>query len=350
MRSSFRTAASVRLADPDPFIAVLLDHLETHAEIERLPDGATIRSPYGSVRLRRMPWGLKVDAVSASAEALATVKSFIADHVFEFAAEARVDWSGHGAGDAVPSHFQEIVVEAVFDVTPRMRRIVFRCDNVAALAAAEHHHIRLLVPPEGRAPRWPGLSDDGRITWPQGEDALASRVYTIRSTDGEAGTFAVDFVLHHDAAAGPGVAFALRAEPGSCAGLLGPGGGGVPGGRSLLLLGDETALPAIARMIETADPQTHITAIVEIEDDAERAYLCPRPGLDIRWICRHGSRTGDPSPLLRALDSRLAASDEEPVVWAGCEHAVAVELRKHLAGVDRVPGRPQVTAYWKRQI
>ncbi len=346
MKPSFRTAASVRLADPEPFIAVLLDHLETHAAVERGPDGAHIVSPYGSLRLRRMSWGLQVDAASGSAEALATVKTFVADHVFEFAADARIDWSGHGAGDAVPSHFQEISVVETFRVTPRMQRIVFRGENVAALAAADHHHVRLLIPPQGRAPRWPGLSADGRIAWPQGEDALASRVYTIRRADERAGTFAVDFVLHHDGAAGPGVGFARRAGHCTVAGLLGPGGGGVPAGRRLLLLGDEAALPAIARIAETADERTAIEAIVEIEDEAERAYLCPRPGLDISWLCRGDDRSRS---LVEALARRLAGRQDRPVVWAGCEQAVAAELRKLLeASAGRIEGKGQVTAYWKR--
>lgn len=347
MKASFRTAASVHLADPEPFIAVLLDHLETHAAVERTPEGAHIHSAYGDLRLRRMPWGVKVDAASGSAEALATVKTFVADHVFEFAEDARIDWSGHGAGDAVPSHFQEITVVEAFSVTPRMRRIVFRSDNIAALAATDHHHIRLLIAPEGRSPRWPVLSTDGRIRWPEGEHALDSRVYTIRSVDERAGTFAVDFVLHHDGAAGPGVAFARRAAHCTIAGLLGPGGSGVPVGRNLLLLGDEAALPAIARIVETADAQTAIEAIIEIEDEAERAYLSPRPGFDISWICCGDDR---PSSLARALSDRLAGHEDRPAVWAGCEQAIATDLRKLLEpSAGRAEGKSHITAYWKRR-
>lgn len=345
MKPSFRTAASVHLTDPEPFIAVLLDHLETHATVERTPDGAHILSTYGNLWLRRMPWGVKVDAASGSAEALATVKTFVADHVFEFAGDARIDWSGHGAGDAVPSHFQEITVVESFPVTPRMQRVVFRCNNVAALATVDHHHVRLLIPPEARAPCWPGLSADGRITWPRGEDTLANRVYTIRSVDEKAGTFVIDFVLHHEGAAGPGVAFARRASHCTVAGLLGPGGGGVPAGRNLLLLGDEAALPAIARIAETADAQTAIKAIVEVENEAEQAYLCPRPGFEIDWIVRSDNQ---PAALARVLSNHLVDAKDRLTVWAGCEQTVAAELRKLLeVFAERVEGKGQVTAYWK---
>ena len=44
---TFRCAVQVQVREAKdyPFVAALLDHLETHAEIERGPDGATILSP-----------------------------------------------------------------------------------------------------------------------------------------------------------------------------------------------------------------------------------------------------------------------------------------------------------------
>ena len=61
---------------------------------------------------------------------------FIAEHVFEFAGEAAsIVWSGDGASDALPPHFQKLVVSGAFDVTPRMRRVLFSCENIAACAS-----------------------------------------------------------------------------------------------------------------------------------------------------------------------------------------------------------------------
>ncbi|MDF3604834.1 siderophore-interacting protein [Paracoccus sp. DMF-8] len=45
--------------------------------------------------------------------------------------------------------------------------------------------------------------------------------------------------------------WALAARPGDPVGLMGPSGGGVPQGDRLILAGDETAYPAIARFLET---------------------------------------------------------------------------------------------------
>ncbi|CAH1650884.1 Fe(3+)-hydroxamate ABC transporter permease FhuB [Hyphomicrobiales bacterium] len=74
---------------------------------------------------------------------------------------------------------------------------------------------------------------------------LARRVYTIRAIDHARKELAIDVVLHDDSV---GSNWARNAEPGDRAGLLGPGGGDVIPADWYLLCGDETALPAIARI------------------------------------------------------------------------------------------------------
>lgn len=348
MTRAMQTTADVQLANPDLFLTVFLDHLETHADVVRKADGADITSEYGHVRLRRSLAGLSIEATASTASELAVIRTFIADHVFEFAADAQVEWSGEGATDTVPANFQEVCVERTEAVTPRMRRVVFRAGRLSAFLNTDHHHVRLLFPPDGKAPRWPRQSASGRLIWPAGDDTLSSRVYTIRWVDERTSTFAIDFVLHHETASGPGVAFAHRAIQGEIAGLIGPGGGGTPPGEKLLLIGDETALPAIARIAESLAGQAEIKAVVEVSDIAETAYLCPGPGLHIEWLLRNGRQAGDPAMILDAVETQLDDKASGLSVWAGCEHGVAGELRARLSA--RLPhlGKTSITAYWRR--
>jgi NADPH-dependent ferric siderophore reductase len=343
-----QTTADVQLANPDLFLTVFLGHLETHAHVERQEGGADITSEYGHVRLRRSRAGFSIEATATTAAELSVIRTFIADHVFEFAADAQVEWSGQGAADTFPANFQEICVERTEAVTPRMRRVVFRAGRLSALLDSNHHHVRLLFPPEGRAPCWPRQSASGRLNWPAGEDMLFSRVYTIRWVDERTSTFAVDFVLHHETTSGPGVAFAHRAGPGAIAGLIGPGGGGTPAGEKLLLIGDETALPAIARIAESVAGHAAVRAIVEVSDTAETTYLCPGPGLQIEWLPRNGRQAGDPTMLVDALQNRLGDKTGGLTVWAGCENGVAAELRARLSGLLPRFGKTSITAYWRR--
>src|SRR2546429_3762223 len=78
----------------------------------------------------------------------------------------------------------------------------------------------------------------------------ARRTYTVRSHDPAAGELAIDFVYHGDEGlAGP---WAAAARPGDTLSLAGPGGAYAPDPAAdwHLLVGDESALPAIGAALE----------------------------------------------------------------------------------------------------
>lgn len=346
--TSFRDRAVVTLDDAGRVLEDLLDHMAEHVTVIRTDAGARLESPFGTVDLLRQRGAVLADVVAPSAEILALIRAFIAEHVFEFAGEgARIDWSGEGPEEGLPPQFRLLRVTAAFDLTPRMRRVVFACDTRGLDASDAGYHIRLLLPPEGRAPRWPVQRANGRLDWPQDEDALVSRVYTLREIDAEAGTIAVDFVLH-EGGVSPGADFSRRARAGDVAGLMGPGGDGRPEGRRLLLLGDEAALPAIARMVAEMPAETEIAAIIEVADAAEEQPLSGPARLAVTWLHR-GETPAERSTLLEeALAARLAGGElRDDFIWAGCEKAVAARLRKRL--LSRHPDRKKASriyAYW----
>src|SRR5690606_36373167 len=147
-----------------------------------------------------------------------------------------------------PAFFREITVVSSSRIAPHLHRVRFAGVDLERFAHGGLH-IRLLLPPEGRSPVWPSLGADGLLAWPSGEDALTVRVYTIRAIDAVAGWIDVDFVLHPGSDS-PAALFAQNAVAGDVIGMIGPGGGHIPEAENLLLLGDDTALPAIARILE----------------------------------------------------------------------------------------------------
>ena len=156
--------------------------------------------------------------------------------------------------------------------------------------AAAGPTVSLLVPRVGDAdPRWPQVARDGRIVWPIGAHGVALRSYTARRQDPAAGEVEIDFVLHGD---GPAAAWAAAAAPGA---LLGVAGGGSLGERpaaQVLLAGDETALPAITRILGAAAPGTRGLALIEVADAAEEQPLPAPDGVDVRWLHRDGTPPG----------------------------------------------------------
>lgn len=117
----------------------------------------------------------------------------------------------------------------------------------AARFAAGSLHFRLLLPPRGRDAVWPRTAANGRTVWPEGEDALHRPVYTTVAAKDDWLEF--DIFRHEGS---PTSDWAQSHPVGETVGLIGPGGGGCPAASELLLFGDETAMPAISRMLAVA--------------------------------------------------------------------------------------------------
>ncbi|MEH0070932.1 siderophore-interacting protein [Pannonibacter sp. Pt2-lr] len=108
--------------------------------------------------------------------------------------------------------------------------------------------MKLLLPPEGRAPVWPKLAANGALILPEGPDGLHMRYYTLKETRKQAGEIDIDVVRH---AGGAVSDWAEACREGDVIGLLGPSGFQHPPlAGPLLLAADGTGAPAVARMIE----------------------------------------------------------------------------------------------------
>lgn len=347
--SAFREQADIKVDNLDVVLADLLNHMEEHATVTRSEHGALISSPFGTVDIRRRSEGLSLEASAGSPEVLAMIKVFVAEHIFEFAGEtASIVWSGAQGEEQTPSHFQRLRVTGAFDVTPRMRRVLFSGERAAALGGEAGYHVRLLFPPNGRPPVWPKISADGRMAWPAGDDELVSRVYTIRSVDAETGEVAIDFALHDHA--GPASAWAARARPGDVVGMLGPSGGRAPAADRHLMAGDETALPALARILADLPAEARGVAIIEVQDENEVQDIENRTGVELRWLFRGDARPGSTTLIEDAIRTIPGpAQGEDVFAWIACEFAAAQTIRAHLRQTWQLPkGRSLVTAYWRR--
>jgi NADPH-dependent ferric siderophore reductase len=129
-------------------------------------------------------------------------------------------------------------------------------------------------------------------------------------------------------------------------GLLGPGGGGVPDATDLLLAGDETALPAIARIAAAMPAAARLRIFIEVEDAFEEQPLPTAASCQIVWLHRASGAAGRLAGIVR---EQLAADRASPFVWVACEQEVARAIRIFLKteiAYDR--DRFTVAAYWQR--
>ena len=178
---------------------------------------------------------------------------------------------------------RRLQVLRVVDITPRMRRITLGGPELAGFVSlGSDDHIKLLFPQnaaEQAALESPTFSIKGDGPQP------AMRDYTPRRFDLGIGELDIDFVLHGD---GPASTWAEQAQVGQHLHIGGPRGSMIVPDifDSYLLIGDETALPAIGRRLEELPAGRQALAVIEIENTAEKQALRSAADVQVIWVVR----------------------------------------------------------------
>lgn len=347
--SSFKLSGIAVPSNAAGMLDEICEHFIEHADVERTGDVALLRSGVGLAHIRIDASRLLIDLDCPTQEALEMSRTILAEHLFYFAEDQpfELTWSEPTSLSALPN-LHEVRVVSAEDVTPHMRRVIFSCADVTPFVGGDMH-VRLLVPPKGRTPVWPGFRDDGRIAWPEGEDALLVRVYTIRAVDADRGEVWVDFLQHPTpGVATPGADFARDAQPGDVAALLGPGGGDLPSAESILFIGDESALPAIARIVAEVPAGTRMQAMIEVQNEAEEQPLPTGGILDVRWLHRDARGEDSVGSLLGEAKKAIANLEDGAFVWAACERDDIRAIRACLKTRQHDRKNMYVAWYWER--
>ncbi len=324
-------------------------HFVEHAEVLRNANHAMLKSSFGTASIRLQDRKLLIDLNCRSEHGLQMFRTSLAEHLFYFAGETDFDleWSQPVSAALLPN-LHEVTVTGVEDVTPHMRRVKVRCADVGPFIGGDMH-VRILVLPKGRQPVWPRYRENGRIAWPDGEDELLVRAYTIRAVDVEREELWIDFFQHPmPGVTTPGADFASNCQIGDRLGLLGPGSGGLPVSSRIPLVGDESALPAIARIIAEVAPGTQIEAIIEVEDSREEQSLSTEGTLKVRWLHRKAYAPGAQHVLAQQAKAAIIASSPHTFVWVACEKEEARSVRSLLKSRKHDKKSMYVAWYWER--
>jgi NADPH-dependent ferric siderophore reductase len=215
-------------------------------------------------------------------------------------------------------------------LTPRMRRVTVRADSMMGATIRPAQDVELLLrDPSGRR---------------------VKRRYTIRQARQDTGELDLDVLLHGD---WPGSAWAQRARPGDATEFQGPRGKlEVRSAPWHLLVGDESALPAIAAICESLPESEQAVAVIEVADATDELPV----RADTRWISRGTSAPGTPHLLSAALadvdvphgaraylmgESRAMIALRAGLESRGLEHdAIFVKGYWNVGRPDRLAGRP----------
>lgn len=328
-----RAYTSISLPNPEKIIALVCDHLVEHdAHIEDDNNGKVVRLRGAAAQIYFDGGKTHIDVSAPTLEGLYFMRLAIVSHIREFViGEApAIQWNGDGQDLVRPPNFGVFDVTGVRDISPHMRRVTLSGHDVRRFALLDALHVNLIIPhPDAAGEQWPRIGSDGLILWPNPQLLPSRRKYTVRKVDIEAGTIDIDFVLHENP--GPGAAFGARARVGDQIGMIGPGGGGLVEADWYLFMGDETALPAIARMLENVSEHARGKVILEVADAAEIQPLPGRALIDIEWICRDGMPAASGGMLSSAVRNVQFPTDGSTIyAWVGCEYDDFRTIRAYL--------------------
>jgi NADPH-dependent ferric siderophore reductase len=181
------------------------------------------------------------------------------------------------------------------------------------------------------------------------ERPVAGRVYTIRKYDPERKELDVDFVLHGE---GPGSNWAENAAIGDVIRIAGPRAGySAPASAEwIALFGDETALPAIASIVEAVGNRIPAFPYIEVPPgsdglvEAELSF-----GTEIHCISKAGSASAASGLVSAARGFTCRPGNGE--IWIAAEASIAQLIKNHFLIHSPVPReRIRSAGYWKRGV
>lgn len=271
-------------------------------------------------------------------------------------------------------------VVAVQDLSPHFRRITFAGPDLAAFGVPGPRldlRIKLLLPVPGHG-LLPLGGPDGLLPagwyqeWLRREQPGRGviRSYTVRAlrTAQDGAELDVDFVHHptHDGASAPASDWARAAVPGTPIVIIGPNADAITAdtprsdtgirwdprdaGR-VLLAGDETAVPAVASILEGLPPEASGHAFLEVPDAHDVGTLTTASSVQVTWLPRNPLGAARGELLVRAVSADVETAQPpyppQTYAWVAAEADTVKSLRRHLVsrvGLD--PRRSEFRAYW----
>lgn len=254
---------------------------------------------------------------------------------------------------------RRVSVSRVEDITPALRRIVFTGDELGAFtrdgmelpaftSTGFDDSIKLFFPYPGEDEPVLPVQKHGTIEIPKDPRPIG-KDYTVRAFD-ESTTgrpeLTVDFVKH-----GVGVAtnWAYRCTPGDTMHFAGPPtSSALPDADWLLVVGEDTAIPAIARLLENLPEDARAQVFIEIAVASHRAPLRQLPGVHVTWLPRGGQPAGTTTLLTDAVED-MDWWEGRAFAWIGGESGPVKHIRRHLIaerGMDKK--NIDFTGYWRR--
>lgn len=226
-----------------------------------------------------------------------------------------------------------LTIKAIDKIAAHMVRVTLTGDLEGFLSLGFDDHIKLFFA-------------DGTLD-AAGAPNTINRDFTPRRHDAAANILEIDFALHD---AGPATRWAAHAKPGDALNVGGPRGSFIiPTDFDWhLLVGDETALPAISRRLAELPAGVRALVIGEIDGPADEIAFATKADATVIWAHRNGTAAGVSDVLAKKLATlKFPAGDY--YAWVACESLIAKALRQQLIAEHGANSKwMRAAGYWRR--
>ncbi len=252
-----------------------------------------------------------------------------------------------------PPLFLNARVCNITDTTPHLRRISLTHPSLKDVGELNPGaHVKIIVPhekgKEAIIPDYVNSSNDRR----NDRNQSVKRTYTIRKLDMVSGIMDIEFVLHGDN--GPASAWATNVSINDYLGL------GIKQSRKIInwsdwymFVGDESAIPAIAAILESLPEGTPGSAFIVVNSSLGIFQINTKSSVKIYWLSREEEPSVNYRQLLKGLED-LEVPDAlhySRYAFIAGEHDMVNTVKKHVSqqlGFERE--ELHATIYWTRGL
>lgn len=312
--------------------------VERSLPFEDSSDGLILNLPLGQIYAVKEKSGLRLTLHASDHMKLHLLQEAVDHRLDEVAAAPDRRWS-LTEPVLVPPNLTFATVTSCVRISPAYYRVSLSGPGIDRFSR-DGLHFRLLFPPDEHKGEWPFISENGRTEWPGGIAAWHRPVYTIRRFDPVTGNLEFDVFAHEG---GRVTEWCKTLRPGMDVAIMGPGGEWLPQARWIALFGDETALPAIARILESLTEETRGVATILISDARDEQRLNKTSGMSVRWLVR-----GKGVSLLDELRTLEIPERRDRLVWFSSERSDVNQARDILAMRGLEKAEMRTASYWTR--
>ncbi|SEQ54684.1 NADPH-dependent ferric siderophore reductase, contains FAD-binding and SIP domains [Devosia sp. YR412] len=243
--------------------------------------------------------------------------------------------------------FHEARVLSRQQLTPGMLRLTLGGAGLSELTTTGigDEYLRLFFPNEKTGKlHLPVITDNGRWTYPDGQDAIRCSTYTVRRYRADPVEIDVDFVIHEG---GLACAWALDAKVGDTVTINRPRGLYSRPADALwqLLVCDATGLPALSRILEQTPRHIESRMFVEVASAEDELVLPHHPAAKVTWL--HKSGNGVAPSRMGEVVGAVPLPRTPGYIWVAGEQKVVRSIRKFVRQELRLPPeRYELVGYW----